>query len=75
MAALVTGAGQRIGQAIAIALAEAGLDVAVHYASSSEGAEDTAKAIRSHGRKAVTLQADLLDEDQTGSLVERAADA
>ncbi|MBF9032786.1 SDR family oxidoreductase [Rhodobacterales bacterium HKCCE2091] len=75
MTALVTGAGARLGQAMAVALAHAGHDVAVHYASSSEGAERTAEAVRAAGRKAVTLQADLLDEDDCQALVPRAAEA
>ncbi|MBF9030686.1 SDR family oxidoreductase [Rhodobacterales bacterium HKCCE3408] len=74
-AALVTGAGARLGQAMAIALAEAGLDVAIHYASSSDGAEETADAVRAHGRKAATLQADLLVEEDMHDLVPRAAEA
>ena len=51
-AALVTGAGRRIGQAIAIGLAQAGCDVAVHYHGSSQGADQTARAIRAAGRRA-----------------------
>ena len=73
--ALVTGAGARLGQAMAIYLAKRGYDVAVHYASSSDGAEETAEAIRAEGRNAVTLQADLLDEDATASLLPRATEA
>jgi NAD(P)-dependent dehydrogenase (short-subunit alcohol dehydrogenase family) len=42
--ALVTGAGQRLGSAIAIGLAGAGWDVAIHYLHSSDGAEQTAVA-------------------------------
>ena len=64
-AALVTGAGQRLGQAMAIALAQAGYDVAIHYASSREGAEATAAAVRAAGRQAVLVQADLLEEAAT----------
>lgn len=75
MAALVTGAGSRLGQAMAIALAEAGHDVAIHYATSAGGAEETAAAIHDRGRRAVTLQADLLDDAETASLVPRAAEA
>ncbi len=67
--ALVTGAGARLGRAMAVYLAGRGYDVAVHYATSAEGAEDTADMIRAKGRQAVTLQADLLDEDATRGLV------
>lgn len=67
--ALVTGAGARLGQAMAIRLAERGHDVAIHYATSRQGADETAARIRALGRKAVTLQADLLDEDQTQTLI------
>ena len=41
--ALVTGAGRRVGKAIALALGEAGADVAVHYGTSKEQAEETAE--------------------------------
>lgn len=75
MAALVTGAGGRLGQAMAVALARAGLDVAVHYASSATGAEATAAAVEAAGQRAVLLQADLLDLDATEALVPRAAEA
>lgn len=71
-AALVTGAGQRLGQAMAIALAKAGYDVAVHYASSRQGAQDTANAIEAEGQRAVLVQADLLDEAQTQNLLPEA---
>ena len=75
MAALVTGAAKRLGRAMALALAEAGHDVAVHYAGSEAEAEETAAAIRALGRKAVTLKADLLDEGETQALLPRAAEA
>lgn len=66
--ALVTGAGARLGRAMALYLGRRGYDVAVHYASSAAGAEETAQAIRDMGRHAVTLRADLLDEDATQAL-------
>jgi NAD(P)-dependent dehydrogenase (short-subunit alcohol dehydrogenase family) len=69
MTALVTGAGQRLGRAMALYLAGRGHDVAVHYASSGDAAEEVATAIRAMGRSAVTLQADLLDEDAMQALV------
>lgn len=59
--ALVTGAGKRVGQAIALALAEAGWDLVIHYGRSADGAEETAHAARSFGVKACTVQADLAD--------------
>lgn len=74
-AALVTGAGKRLGRAMALYLARRGFDLAVHYASSAEEAEATAAEIRALGRKAVTLQADLLDEAQVETLVPRAVAA
>ena len=73
--ALVTGAGARIGQALAVYLAHRGYDVAVHYASSASGAADTVARIRALGRRAEAVQADLLCERQTQSLVSRAAEA
>ena len=74
-AALVTGAGRRIGQAIAIGLAQAGCDVAVHYHGSASGAEDTARAVRAAGRRAELLQADLRDAAQARALPDQAARA
>ena len=72
-AALVTGAGRRIGQAIAIGLARAGCDVAVHYHGSASGAEQTARAIRGAGRRAELLQADLNDPQAARGLADQAA--
>lgn len=74
-AALVTGAGDRIGRAIAVRLAELGFDVAIHYGRSAEGAAETARLVEAAGTRAVTLQADLLDLDATEALVGRAVEA
>ena len=74
MRALVTGAAKRIGREIALYLARRGADVAVHYSSSAADAEKTASAIRALGRKAVLLQADLLDEAAVMALVPLAAE-
>ncbi|MBV0910893.1 SDR family oxidoreductase [Anianabacter salinae] len=73
--ALVTGAGQRLGRAMAVYLGSRGYDVAVHFASSGDGAEETADEIRRMGRNTVTLQADLLDEDACAALIPRAMKA
>jgi NAD(P)-dependent dehydrogenase (short-subunit alcohol dehydrogenase family) len=75
MTALVTGAGGRLGAAMARYLAARGYDVAVHYATSAAGAEETAAAVRAAGRRAAVLQADLLDEAAMAALVPRAAEA
>lgn len=71
----MTGAGRRLGRAIAIALAEDGHDVVVHYEGSHEDAEKTAEDARSFGVKAVTLRADLLDRDQVRGVVPAAVEA
>ncbi|HRK42072.1 MAG TPA: SDR family oxidoreductase [Gemmobacter sp.] len=75
MRALVTGAGKRLGQAMAVYLAGRGYDVAVHYAESAEGAAETVAQVQAMGRRAVALQADLLDEAQVQTLLPRAIEA
>jgi NAD(P)-dependent dehydrogenase (short-subunit alcohol dehydrogenase family) len=75
MRALVTGGAKRIGREIALYLAQRGADVAVHYSSSKREAAETVAAITALGRKAVALQADLLDETAVTGLVARAAAA
>jgi NAD(P)-dependent dehydrogenase (short-subunit alcohol dehydrogenase family) len=69
MTALVTGAGKRLGRAMALYLAGRGHDVAVHYASSADEAESVVAEIRAMGRNAQAFQADLLDEAQVQSLI------
>ncbi|MEP6729912.1 MAG: SDR family oxidoreductase [bacterium] len=59
--ALVTGAGKRVGRAIALALGQCGMRVAVHYNASADGARETAKLIESAGGVATLAQADLRD--------------
>lgn len=65
---LVTGAGLRLGRAMALYMAGRGYDVAVHYASSADPAQDVALQIKGMGRHAVALQADLLEDAQTEAL-------
>lgn len=67
--ALVTGASSGLGQAIAIALAQAGADVGVH-ARSEEKAAQTIGAIGALGRKAVALVGDLADKQTPARIVD-----
>jgi len=57
--ALVTGAQQGIGRAIALALAREGADVAVNYLDDRGAAEKVADGIRGHGRRAIVVQGDV----------------
>lgn len=69
--ALITGAGQRLGRAIAIALGRAGHDVAVHYHQSADGANDTCSELQRAGCHAVSYQADLSHRPAARALVDR----
>ena len=71
-AALVTGAGKRIGLAIALDLARGGFDIAVHCGRSRDAAEETAAAITALGRRAAVVQADLQAEAEVRTLIDRA---
>ncbi|WP_050929289.1 SDR family oxidoreductase [Aestuariivita boseongensis] len=72
--ALVTGAGKRLGRAMALYLAGRGFDVAIHYATSDVDAREVADQITAMGRRAITCQADLLDEGQTQALLSQASE-
>jgi NAD(P)-dependent dehydrogenase (short-subunit alcohol dehydrogenase family) len=72
--ALVTGGAQRLGRAIVLALAREGFDVAVHFNSSREEAEQTGAGVHALGQRAVLLQADLTDEAQVEQLLPAATE-
>jgi NAD(P)-dependent dehydrogenase (short-subunit alcohol dehydrogenase family) len=74
-AALVTGAGRRIGRAIALGLATDGWAVAVHHGESRAEADAVVAEIAAHNGKAVALHADLAREDQVAPLIGAAAAA
>jgi len=71
--ALVTGAAKRIGRAIALALAQRGWDVVVHYAHSADEAHATVAEIETLGRNAIALPCDLNDEAAVKTLLRTAA--
>ncbi len=66
--ALVTGAGHRLGKAIALELAQAGAHVVVHYGRSAEAARETVNQIAALGVEAMPAQADLAVPEQIESL-------
>ncbi|MGR3539883.1 MAG: SDR family oxidoreductase [Hasllibacter sp.] len=72
---MVTGAGGRLGRAMAVELARRGHAVAVHFNASEAGADETAELVRAEGVGAETLRADLLDDAATRTLLPRAAEA
>lgn len=72
---LVTGAGKRLGKAIALRLADEGWAVAVHYHKSADAADEVVRKIVDGGGSAAAVQADLSAEAETASLVGRASDA
>lgn len=64
-----------MGRAMALYLAGRGHDIAVHYATSAQDADALVAEITAMGRRAVAVQADLLDDAQTETLIPRATDA
>ena len=73
--ALVTGAGHRVGRAIAVALGGRGMRVAVHYNATADGAQETAKQIESAGGEAKLFTADLTDAANAPRLIDQVATA
>ncbi len=71
-AVLITGAGTRIGRALALALGEDGWAVAVHYRRSAEAAQEVVKSITDTGGTAASVQADLSLPDAPAALIDAA---
>ena len=72
--ALITAAARRIGKAIALGLASDEWRVILHYGTSGDAAETLARTIREQGGEAVTIQADLNDEQQVLNLIPKSAE-
>lgn len=68
--ALVTGGARRVGRAIALELAQAGCDVAIHYRSSAREAGEVAEQVESAGRRAMTLSGDLTQPSSWPEIIE-----
>jgi 3-oxoacyl-[acyl-carrier protein] reductase len=68
--ALVTGASRGIGRAIAIALAEAGCDIAVNYRTRENDAEETCAIIKVLGRRVIPIRANLAFAGEVAGMVE-----
>lgn len=71
--ALVTGAGRRVGRAIALGLSEAGYEIAVHYNGSEKGALEVVARIKDAGRRGVTIRHNLTDAQSAGDLINQTA--
>lgn len=72
--ALVTGANSGIGRAVALGLAASGADVVINYIVDHEAAEDVAHQIEALGRKAMTVKADVSNEEDVQSMFAKAID-
>lgn len=71
--ALVTGGSRGIGRAIAMALAEAGADIAVNYRERATEAEETVAAISARGRGAMAVAADVSDRAAVAAMTRAVA--
>src|SRR5947208_17181071 len=63
--ALITGGSRGIGRGIALALAESGVKIAVHYFQNEEAAKETAEQVRKRGSDGFIVQADVTNPDQS----------
>mgnify|MGYP001958295768 FL=1 len=72
---MITGAAKRIGKGIALALASDGYDVAIHFSESKTDAQNLRDQLEQLGIQATCLKADLMDDRQISSLVDRACES
>ena len=69
---LITGAAKRIGRQLALDLADAGHDIAIHFSTSRDAAEDVAGLVQAKGRRAVLVGGDLADAAAPAHIVAQA---
>lgn len=74
VAALVTGGAHRVGRAIVLGLAEAGCDIALHYHSSPDAAEQTASDVEALGRRVLLAGGDLSVDGVAADVVAAASE-
>lgn len=72
--ALVTGANSGIGKAVALGLAAAGADVVINYVTNGIAADEVAHEIEGTGRRALTIQADVSNEEEVRAMFARAVE-
>jgi len=68
---LVTGGNSGIGEAMALAFAEAGADVAINYVTNEPAAKKVVQAIEAKGRKALALEANVADEKEVTAMFDQ----
>ncbi len=73
-AAVVTGSSRGIGRAVALALAREGADVVINYSASADAAKEVVAQIKSMGRRAVAVKADVAQEEEAQALIKACQD-
>jgi len=73
--ALITGAAKRVGRAIALELADAGYDIAIHFKSSADAARQLAEEIKKRGQQATLVSCELADLEMLNNIVSDTVEA